>query len=753
MSDKLYNIVTDRIIAALEAGAQPWRKPWQADGKASGAIAVRPLRENGVPYTGINTVNLWLAAASRGFTNPYWFTWNKCAEMGASVKKGARSEMAFFVGRQLRDRDGAPVAADEADGDGVRAVSFLRYYNVFNACEIDNLPAKYAAASDAPAPAPVNHLNPEAAQFIAATGATITYGSHRACYSPARDAIEMPSYDCFDPKAQFYSTAFHELVHWTKADARLARDCGKVTRWGDAAYAMEELVAELGAAYLCADHGLANCTEDQSAAYLASWLKVLKADNRAIFKAASWAEKAAGYLNGLAVGAPAPAPIAPARPAPAPVAPEPAAIAAMSRPARAPRGAPAMASQIAAPSRWRSKLASWAERFRPAPAPAPIGAPSVPYAILDGTNAAGEPAALPVPAPAPVATPAQTVATPRPTVPAPAAPEPIGNTERLGAALQAIADEKAAKRKARRAGKVAPAPAPAPAPVATPAQTVATPRPTVPAPAAPAPVKPEPVKPVAPAPAPVKPRKARRSRPVSAPAPVATPAQTVATARPTVPAPAVPAPAAPEPVKPVAPAPAPVKPRKGKGRRSRPAPAPSLAESEALAAVKPASRRAQHGSGLYRERLAQDQSLSRNASVLPAPTIRDYDSFIAALAIAKAGACRVAGMRWAIKPGASVLARVPSRWVACKVFNRTSRAPRDMRLPAAKFWPGSVLPAGADIAPDAPRETGPIVFGAARITPDFYLAKMGELGWSVNKGAWSKAANDAAPSRRKGRAA
>jgi antirestriction protein ArdC len=623
MSDKLYSIVTDRIIAALEAGAQPWRKPWSADGTATGAVAVRPLRENGVPYTGINTINLWLAASSRGFTNPYWFTWNKVQELGASVRKGAKAEMAFFVGSKLI-RDGQPLAEGESatvGDDGVRRVSFLRYYNVFNACEIDNLPAKYAVASDAPAPAPIDHAHPEAARVIDASGATIRYGSHRACYSPARDAIEMPAYAAFDPKAAFYSTAFHELVHWTKADSRLARNCGRVTRWGDSAYAMEELVAELGAAYLCADHGLANCTEDQSAAYLASWLKVLKADPRAIFKAASWAERAAGYLNNLAAGSPEPAPIA---------------VKAAKRKARAPKGAPVPAP--AAPA---------------APAPAPI---LVTYRSTDGGTSRrnGTFATLAR---------AQRFAATW-----------VGERPELGQGY-AVSFDGVGKITCQGCTLAALFPA------------LAMPEPQPSAPAT-----------------------------IAAPA-VATPAKTVATKRPT---PTAPAPAA-----------KPAKTRKARAPKGAPA------------AV-------QTGSGLYAARLARDEALSRNASVLPAPVCRDYDSFVAALAIAKAAPCRIAGAMWALKPGMAVLARVPARWVACKVFSRTSRAPRDMRLPSAIFWPGGKLPAGAIVGVEPPRETGPIVFGNRPISgqPAHYRIKMRELGWTMtDEGAWvhGKPANDGAP--------
>ena len=268
----LYQIVTDRIVTALESGVQPWRKPWNA---SAPAIAMgRPLRENGVGYTGINTVNLWVSAASRGLTNPYWLTWNRITELGGSVRKGAKSEMAFYVGSKLV-RDGDPITEGETvkeGDDGVRRISFLKYYRVFNASEVDDLPARYQVETEAPAP--IDHANPEAAAFIDATGATIAYGRSRACYIPSQDVIHMPAYQSFDPKAQFYATAFHELVHWTKHESRLNRSVGQVKRWGDEAYAMEELVAELGAAFLCVDHNLCNVTEDQSAAYLATWLEL-----------------------------------------------------------------------------------------------------------------------------------------------------------------------------------------------------------------------------------------------------------------------------------------------------------------------------------------------------------------------------------------------------------------------------------------------------------------------------------------------
>lgn len=284
-----YQQITDRIVAQLEAGTPPWRKPWRAGAVTPGAM-VRPLRVSGQPYRGVNTLALWAAAQAHGFTSPYWLTFKAAKELGGFVRKGERSELAFFMGRHTR-------VEQDANGEDVEhSFNFLRCYNVFNASQIDDLPARFTGL--APAPIVTDEARDAGCEaFVRATRAHIRHGGDRAFYMPSTDGITMPMFGAFKAPQDYYSTLLHELTHWTSAESRCHRRLG--VRFGDDAYAAEELVAELGAAFLCADLGVSAEPRADHASYIAGWIKVLKADNRAIFRAAALAEKAAGYLHGL----------------------------------------------------------------------------------------------------------------------------------------------------------------------------------------------------------------------------------------------------------------------------------------------------------------------------------------------------------------------------------------------------------------------------------------------------------------------
>jgi antirestriction protein ArdC len=293
-----YQTVTDRIVAMLEQGVRPWAKSWKP-GEVSIANMVRPMSgATGKPYTGINVINLWVAAQQRGFQSNYWFTYRAAQEAGGQVKKGAKAELAFFVGKHT-------VKDEPASGEGdanERTISFLRAYHIFNADEIEGLPAKFYGVV---LPAPV--IDGRIAlvdEFIAATGATIAHGGDRAFFMPSADAIRLPHMAQFESPEAYYATSLHELVHWTGVETRCNREMGK--RFGDDTYAAEELVAELGAAFLCADLAVSAEPRADHASYLASWLKVLKADNRAIFRAAALAEKAAAFMHAQQPAADAP---------------------------------------------------------------------------------------------------------------------------------------------------------------------------------------------------------------------------------------------------------------------------------------------------------------------------------------------------------------------------------------------------------------------------------------------------------------
>ena len=284
----VYSRVTDQIIAELEAGVRPWVQPWNA-AHAAGEVS-RPLRYNAVPYRGINVVLLWLSALHQHFASPLWMTYKQAAELGGQVKKGAKGSLVVYADTFTRR---------EADDNGQEqevAVPFLKSYTVFNTEQIDGLPAHYYAQADQPTH-PVERIE-RAERFVAGTGADIRHGGGMAYYNSAGDFVQMPSLESFRTAEAYYATLCHELTHFTRHTSRLNREFGR-QRWGDEGYAMEELVAELGAAFLCADIGLTLEIRDDHAAYIASWLKVLKNDKRAVFTAASHAQRAADYLHGL----------------------------------------------------------------------------------------------------------------------------------------------------------------------------------------------------------------------------------------------------------------------------------------------------------------------------------------------------------------------------------------------------------------------------------------------------------------------
>lgn len=284
----VYSRVTDQIVAELEAGVRPWAQPWNAAHEA-GEVS-RPLRFNAVPYQGIKVVLLWLSALRQHFSCPLWMTYKQASQLGGQVRKGSRGSLVVYADSFTRRETGNDGQEQEVE------VPFLRSYTVFNGEQIDGLPANYYARAEQPA-RPIESIE-RAEHFVAHTGVDIRHGGGMAYYSPAEDFVQMPSLASFRQAERYHGTLAHELTHWTRHPARLNRDFGR-QRWGDAGYAMEELVAELGAAFLCADLGLTLEIRDDHAAYIGSWLKVLKNDRRAIFTAAGHAQRAADYLHEL----------------------------------------------------------------------------------------------------------------------------------------------------------------------------------------------------------------------------------------------------------------------------------------------------------------------------------------------------------------------------------------------------------------------------------------------------------------------
>jgi antirestriction protein ArdC len=263
-------------------------KPWSGE-HAAGRIT-RPLRGNGVPYQGINVLMLWGAAMEKGYSAPIWLTFKQALALGGSVRKGEHGSLVVFASTLTRTE------ANEATGEeSERDIPFLKGYTVFNAEQIDGLSAHFLAPA-APRLDPVQRIE-HAETFFAATGANVRHGGDRAYYRISTDDVQLPHFETFRDAESYYATLAHEECHWTRHPSRLAREFGR-KRFGDEGYAMEELVAELGAAFLSADLDLTPEPRPDHAAYIAHWLTVLKNDRRAIFTAASYAQRAADLLSG-----------------------------------------------------------------------------------------------------------------------------------------------------------------------------------------------------------------------------------------------------------------------------------------------------------------------------------------------------------------------------------------------------------------------------------------------------------------------
>lgn len=282
----LYNRVTGKIIADLENGNLTWMQPWQG-GHAAGGIS-RPLRANGKPYQGINVIMLWGSAMEQGYACPIWLTYKQASEIGGQVKKGEKGSLVVYANTLTRTE------TDDKGEEAERKIPFLKGYTVFNAEQIEGLPEHFYAR---PEPKQTEIERMETVDlFFQQTGADIRHGGDRAYYAPSSDHVQMPMSTAFRDAESYHATLAHEMTHWTMHPSRLNREFGR-KRWGDEGYAMEELVAEIGAAFLCADLGITPETREDHAAYIASWLIALKQDKRAIFTAASHAQRALDHLH------------------------------------------------------------------------------------------------------------------------------------------------------------------------------------------------------------------------------------------------------------------------------------------------------------------------------------------------------------------------------------------------------------------------------------------------------------------------
>jgi antirestriction protein ArdC len=281
----LYEEITNRIIAQLEAGRLPWVQPWGS----SGVCAPLGLPKNaatGRTYSGINVLILWDAVVEQGYAAQGWLTFRQALALGGHVRKGERGTTVVYADRFVPDdvRDRAHERGAEP-----RGIPFLKRFTVFNVDQCEGLPNGIAAP---PPPVDTSLILPQLEELIRATGADIRIGGDKAYYDVTGDFIRVPPPRAFFEPINFSRTLAHELGHWSGAGHRLNRDLSG--SFGSKIYLQEELCAEMCSAYVCAALGIVPTV--RHADYLGAWLDHLRQDDRAILRAASAASKAAAYL-------------------------------------------------------------------------------------------------------------------------------------------------------------------------------------------------------------------------------------------------------------------------------------------------------------------------------------------------------------------------------------------------------------------------------------------------------------------------
>jgi antirestriction protein ArdC len=283
----LYQQVTDTIFKQLDAGTIPWQQPWKSESQR-----LLNLPQNSVTskrYRGINILLLWSSALEQNFQSPEWASFKQWKLKGEAIRKGEKGSMIVYY----------DTFEKEVDGE-IKNIPFLKMSTVFNRCQLVGY-------------VPEQEIMPETTslferlslveEFVKNTNAVIEHNGDQACYIPSIDKIHMPLADTFvdtqdcNATENYYATLHHELVHWTGSTTRLNRNMGK--KFGDISYAAEELVAELGAAFLCADFGLQTVDKGNHASYIDHWRQVLSQDKHCLIAAASEASKAVDYLQGL----------------------------------------------------------------------------------------------------------------------------------------------------------------------------------------------------------------------------------------------------------------------------------------------------------------------------------------------------------------------------------------------------------------------------------------------------------------------
>lgn len=287
-SRDIYAEVTARIIHELKKGRLPWVQPWgRPNGAGTGASPGLPRNAlTGRNYSGVNVLILWGAVIDAGYPSQSWLTFRQAQEAGGNVRKGEHGTIVVYADRFTPE---AEKQRARQTGENAKAIPFLKRFTVFNVAQCEGV--RRGLAAD-PAPLPERQIVPVAEAVIAASGVDFRIGGDRAFYVPSADYVQVPPQPAFFEQINFYRTALHELTHATGHPSRLGRTL--LNAFGSKDYAREELVAEMGSAFLCAALGIVPTVRHSD--YLASWLEVLREDNRAIFRAASAASKAADWL-------------------------------------------------------------------------------------------------------------------------------------------------------------------------------------------------------------------------------------------------------------------------------------------------------------------------------------------------------------------------------------------------------------------------------------------------------------------------
>lgn len=281
-ASSIYSDITEKIIHSLKNGTPPWQQPWN-----SPSLSL-PLRHNGIAYRGINTLILWFIAQEKQYRSTYWMTFKQAKALNGSIRKGQKGTKVVYAAAFTK-------TSTNTEGEEIEEkIPFLKTYTVFNANQVDGLPDHFQHHSESTLSPKLRIEHCE--RFFRNTKANIKHDGNEAYFSHNTDQITLPQFENFHSPEAYYAILGHEMVHWTGHKNRLDRKLLSFLHQNQESYAFEELIAELGSAFLNAHLGLATEPREDHANYIAHWLKTLKNDHRAIFRAASQAQNAVDYL-------------------------------------------------------------------------------------------------------------------------------------------------------------------------------------------------------------------------------------------------------------------------------------------------------------------------------------------------------------------------------------------------------------------------------------------------------------------------